>query len=357
MDNSEFGSSEAASLGGKARAESLSKEERSAIARRAVEARWAKQGKASAAPVAKYGSSDRPLRIGETEIPCYVLNDGRRVITLRGFLGALGMKKGGGDKGEEGNRLARFAAGKSMSPFVSGDLARVMSNPIRFQLPEGHIWTKGSGEGWAYGYEATVLADLCEAVLQARDAGKLMHHQLHIVARSEVLVRAFARVGIVALVDEATGYQYARPQRDLEEQLKRFLSEGLVRYVSGFPHDYLKHLCRLRGVELRTDMRLPKYFGILTGNLVYKRIAPGLLQALKERRAERGRRSNKLYQWTSEDVGYPALMLHLGTVVGLMKIHTDYNAFVNQLDTVAPQYPSVPGLFDKVEDWEIPALR
>src|SRR4029079_7676144 len=130
-----------------------------------------------------------------------------------------------------------------------------------------------------------------------------------------------------------------RPQRDLEAQLKKFLAESLVRYASGFPHDYLKHLCRLKGVELRADMKLPQYFGHLTNDLVYKRIAPGLVRALKDRRAERGKPYNKLYQWTSEDMGYPALMLHLGTVVGLMKVHTDYERFKAQLDAIAPVYP------------------
>ena len=33
--------------------------------------------------------------IGDVEIPCYVLEDGRRVLTQGGFTGALGMARGG----------------------------------------------------------------------------------------------------------------------------------------------------------------------------------------------------------------------------------------------------------------------
>src|SRR5690606_5551236 len=109
-----------------------------------------------------------------------------------------------------------------------------------------------------------------------------------------------------------------------QEQLKKFLAESLVQYVNGFPNEYFKHLCRLKGVELRPDMRLPQYFGKLTNDLVYRRIAPGLVQALKGRRAERGKPNQKLYKWTSEDRGYPDLMMQLGTVVALMKIHSEY---------------------------------
>jgi hypothetical protein len=183
----------------------------------------------------------------------------------------------------------------------------------------------------------------------------LKANQEHIADKAMILIRALASTGIIALVDEATGYQYERPRRDLEEQLKKFLAESLVRYASGFPHDFYKHLCRLKNVDLRPDMRLPQYFGHLTNDLVFRRIAPGLLKALKERRAERGKPGNKLYQWTSEDVGYPALIIHLGTVVGLMKIHTDFDAFKKQLDLIAPIYPEIPGFWDNPADWENPA--
>jgi hypothetical protein len=101
-------------------------------------------------------------------------------------------------------------------------------------------------------------------------------------------------------------------------------------------------------------MKLPPYFGHLTNDLVYRRIAPGLLKALKERRAERGRKSNKLYWWTSPDKGYPALVFHLGRVTGLMQTNDDYQAFHDELDRIAPKYAKDPGLFDQIEDWEEP---
>jgi hypothetical protein len=100
------------------------------------------------------------------------------------------------------------------------------------------------------------------------------------------------------------------------------------------------------------DMKLPQYFGHLTNNLVYRRMAPGLLKRIKERRSERGSPSNKLHSWTSEDVGYPEVLVHLGTVVGLMKINDEYDAFEKQLDRIAPIYPEHPGLFDDPADWQ-----
>jgi hypothetical protein len=82
------------------------------------------------------------------------------------------------------------------------------------------------------------------------------------------------------------------------------------------------------------------------------RSPPGLLKLLEQRRIERGKPSQKLFQWTSEDLGYPELLIHLGTAVGLMKLHTDYEAFKKQLDTIAPVYPTTPGWFDDPSDWD-----
>jgi hypothetical protein len=95
-------------------------------------------------------------------------------------------------------------------------------------------------------------------------------------------------------------------------------------------------------------------FGHLTNSLIYRRLAPGLLKKLKERREERGSKSNKLHSWLSEDVGFREVLMHLGTVVGIMKLHTDYDVFEKQLDLVAPIYPETPGLFDNPKDWDEP---
>jgi hypothetical protein len=99
-------------------------------------------------------------------------------------------------------------------------------------------------------------------------------------------------------------------------------------------------------------MKLPQYFGHLTNDLVYRRLAPGLVRRLKERRSERGKPSNKLHSWLSEDTGFPEVLVHLGTVVGLMKLHTKYEEFEKQLNEIAPVYPETPGLFDDPEDWK-----
>ncbi|MDE2256116.1 MAG: hypothetical protein KGL42_17885, partial [Betaproteobacteria bacterium] len=177
-------------VGGKARASALSPARRQEIARSGAEARKALQ----ALPQATHGSADHPLKLGDAEISCYVLNDGTRVLSQRGVIGALGMARGSGGTNSGGDRLAGFFGGKGISPFVTNEMRDAIQSPIRFR----------SGGGVTFGYPATLLADICDAVLSARRAGALQTQQKHIAQQAEILVRGFARVGIIALVDEAT---------------------------------------------------------------------------------------------------------------------------------------------------------
>src|SRR5580704_12547387 len=151
-------------LGGKARMEGTTAKERKALAKKAAAARWSGDIKQ-----ATHGSPDHPLRIGDIEIPCYVLEDGRRVIVQGGMMAALDMKQGTAGRGS-GDRLAKFIATKSVSPFVTNELVEVITNPIKFRV----------GAALAYGYEATILADVCDAVLKARENGDLHYQQEHI---------------------------------------------------------------------------------------------------------------------------------------------------------------------------------
>jgi hypothetical protein len=331
-------------MGGDARAKKLSPADRKAIAQGAAEARWEKAGKLKPIPKATY---EGILTIGDMEIPCAVLEDGTRVLTQSGVMIALGRARQakGRQYYDSDVNLPAFLTAKNLKSFIPQELT-VTSSQIEF---------KTLGGVRAFGYRAELLPKVCGVFLDADTAGALDHRQKHIANRAMILIRGFASVGIIALVDEATGYQYERPRRDLEEYLKKFLSENLRRWVRTFPGDYFKHLCRLKNVELRPDMKLPQYFGHLTNDLIWRRIAPGLLRALKERRSERGSPSNKLHSWTSEELGKPELLLHMGTVVGLMKLNSDYDIFHKQLDIVAPIFPDEPGLFDDPKDWEKPA--
>lgn len=314
--------------GGLARAARLSPEERSTIASKAAAARWSGD-----VLNAICGSADRPLKIGDLEIPCYVLEDGRRVLHQRGMVSALGMGRGGSSEGG-GDRLAKFTAQTRLSKFVTEQLLLVTKDPIKFRAPNGKL---------AYGYEATILADICDAVLAARKAGYLQKQQLHIADRCEVLVRGFARVGIIALVDEATGYQELRAKDALSRILEAFIAKELQPWVKTFPDDFYRQLFRLRGLTYPGDsIKRPQYFGVLTNDMIYKRLAPGVLDELKRvtPQDDKGRPKYRYFRHLTSNVGYPKLREHLGSVVTLMKLSDEWKGFIDKLDRIHPRFNS-----------------
>jgi hypothetical protein len=279
------------------------------------------------------------IRLGSIELHSYVLDDGRRVFTQQGMLHALGITFGGsGQKG--GYRLGNFIAQKAfvkrtptMPPLISAELRRSIYERFLFITPKRKL---------AYGYEATLLPDLVAAILRARINGFLTDkvHD-HIVARAEVLLQGFARVGIIALVDEATGYQSSREVDALQAYLRRFLSDRRLPWEKMFPDDYYREMFRLWGWPYRKGPKGPRYAGVLTLRLIYVPLlmtrpevmpvlqthpqleaSQQLLDGLRRRntRNPSGRWRDRYHQWLTTDMGQRALQDQISQVTGFMAV-------------------------------------
>jgi hypothetical protein len=328
--------------GGHARASKLSKEERSVIARNAAKSRWSEL-----IPKAVCGSTDKPLRIANNEIECYVLDDGTRVLTQASFLEALGRHRKANVRREGiGEQIPAILQGKAIRHFVTEDIIE-KSRPIIFRTPNG---TR------AYGYRAELLPIVCEIYLKAREEDILPNNQKHVAIQAEILVRGLAHVGIIALVDEATGYQDLRPKDALARILEAFIAKELQPYVQTFPDDFYRQTFRLRGLNYPIDsVKRPQYFGILTNDVIYKRLAPGVLKELKDvtLRDDNGRARHKYFQRLTSNIGYPKLRELLGAVVAIMKLSNDWYDFMNKLDYQYPRYGDtipMPLLFEGKPD-------
>jgi P63C domain len=313
--------------GGRARASRLSPEERAAVARRAAMARWGAN-----LPDAICGSPDRPLRIGDISLSCYVLEDGTRVLSQAGFLEALGRHPKANVRREGGeDRMPAILQGKAIAPFISDDVI-AKAQPITFRTPSGNR---------ASGYRADLLPIVCEIYLKANDAEALPSNQLHVARQAEILVRGLAHTGIIALVDEATGYQELRARNALASILEAFIAKELQAWVQTFPEDFYREMFRLRQLDYPRDtVKRPQYFGHLTNDIVYSRLAPGVLSELKKvtPRNESGARKQRYFQRLTSNLGYPKLREHLGSVTTLMKLSRDWQDFSDKIDKIHPRY-------------------
>lgn len=310
-------------IGGVRRAEILPPERRSEIARNAASARWGGLRKAI--------SREGMLNIGGAEIECYVLDGETRVLGRAAFVRAIGRtgKVKGGRRYDEELQTPVFLTAENLKPFWPSDLDG-NSKPI--------IFTYDGRE--SIGYKAELLPDVCDIFADADRAGVLRPNQLHIAEACRLLSRGLTRVGIIGLVDEATGFERDRTKNALQKILEAFVSKELQPWVKTFPDEFYAELFRLRGLEYRADsVKRPQYFGILTNDIVWKRIAPGVHAELKRiiPKSQSGRRKRTFAEGLTRNIGYPKLKEHLGAVVAYMSVSKNYFDFIDKLDRFRPR--------------------
>lgn len=318
--------------GGAARAAKLTKEQRSEIARMGALAKQAKAERPEvlpALPVATHGSQDRPIRIGEVEIHCYVLPDETRVLALRGLHSALGMSHGGGQGGVR--KIVALMERIEKKGIKINNLSARANSPIRFIPPHG-----GNP---ATGYDATILPDICSALIRASQEGVLDKRLTYLAERAELLQHGFATLGIIGLVDEATGYQEIRAKDALQAYLERFIRKELAAWVQRFPNEFFKELYRLKRWPWNGSSRRPGIVGYYIRDLVYERLGAGVIEELERVNPSdgKGRRKAKHHQWLTEDIGNPALAQHVYALIGFMRAEDDWETFKARFQRAYPK--------------------
>lgn len=301
-----------ASEGGKARAARLSPEQRSEIARRAAEARWRDQGGDTRR--AQYTGA---LVVGDVELECAVLDDESRVIKQGTMMAALGRAPSMGRRGD----MAPFISASNLQAFVSDDLIEQLE-PITYKV---------QGQRFAStGYRAETLVSVCEVYLAARQAKALLPNQEASAQAAEVLIRSLAKVGIIALVDEATGYQAERARDELQRLLAKYVSEDFRPWVQVFPDMFFQEIYRLYGWDYKPgNSKRPGYVGTIINTYIYDRLPEGVADQLRRvnPKTGSGSRARKHHQHLTIDTGNIALDRQIQTVTTLMQVSNDLDEF------------------------------
>lgn len=316
--------------GGRARAASLSREERSAIARKAALSRHRKDlPKAIAEGI---------LPIGGLRLQCAVLNDEKntRVLSQNGFLKAIGRHPfASGGTGSAIDETAPFLRPKNLQPFISEDLER-SATPIVY-LPRNP--TAGAG-GVGYGYRGSLLPDVCWVYHDALVAGALHANQIHIGEASTAFLKALTNKAIDDLIDEATGFDDLRKRAAINRIIERFVRAEALPWVKMFDLDFYRHIYRLQGWPFDPENHgRPGVIGHWT-NDIYDRLAPGVRDTLHERvrRNEAGRPTQKLTQLLTPEEGKPRLRELLEGVKLLMRMSQTWPEFKAKLDEFYPKF-------------------
>jgi len=296
-----------ASKGGEARALKLSPERRREIARTAVEARWLKAGKQPLPRATHKGSFKEEFG---TDVDCYVLNDEQKtaVISQTGMGQALGLSS-------RGNAFPRFLASKAMESVVGAQLRGKIEQPLRFQ------WSSGGAQPSVIvnGFDATLLVDVCKAIVAAEAKGKLNRQQAHVAKQAHTILGASAKAGIKGLVYALAGYDATR--QEVIAAFKFYVQEEAREYEKEFPDQLYEEWYRLYGLP-KPERNRPWKFMHLTVDQVYRPLAKSngkIFELTKTQRENSSARWKRLHQFLSE-IGVKALRTQLGQLLGIARI-------------------------------------
>jgi len=325
--------------GGLARAAKLSSVQRSEIAKKAATKRWEATQKAADGMPRVLESFKSRITVAGKHIPCAVVMgpEGiQRVLSETGVTNAvLGDRSGASKrKKEAGAPLPIFVAPRQLEPFITKDLLTGPLKPIDYL----------DGDRVVRGYDTSVLTAVCNVWLEARAKGALQAQQLDKAMQAEILMRALADTAVVALVDEATGYQAVRPQNALQSYLELVIRRELAVWAKKFPDEFYENIYKLKGWTW-PGMSKNRYSVVAnyTTNLIYDRLGPGITEELMSKAPmnEKGYRPNRLHQWLTDDVGDPMLATHLHSILMFQRLAIangyGWKRFLHMVDQVLPR--------------------
>ena len=288
---------------------------------------------------------DGPMQIGDQLLIAANLPSGKRLISQSTFLRAIGRSPNptagtGGSTTLDGP--PSFLAAEVLKPFISEELL-VSTTPILFRLKNGSR---------TVGYDAMLLPMVCEVYLNFRDS---LHKQIangnasqkkqakaldkryrHIIEACDHLTRGLARRGIIALVDDATGYQGDRIAEEVSRLvIEAYVSPHLQPWTQKFPHEFFKEVYRLLGWEYKPgQIKHPGYMGTFINKYVYDALPPGVADELKKRlpKNENGNRKAKLWQQLTVDTGNSHLDRQLSSDILLMQVSDERKEFDKSWD-------------------------
>jgi hypothetical protein len=239
------------------------------------------------------------LPVGDVEFPVYVLDDGRRVISRTGATGLLTNNKGGGN-------LESYLGVEALKDYRPAMLAM-----IEFTI-------QGVVNKTVLGFEAETFLEICKTYVSALAGGALKtDRQIEIAARCSMFLSACAKVGLIALIDEATGYQYARAEDALQVKLRAFLEKEMRPWEKTFPDELWIEFARLTKWQGSVTQR-PKYWGKLVMELVYEYLDEDVAEWLKNN-APSPQGNLSYHRWLTSQYGLRKLLEHIWMLIGMAR--------------------------------------
>ena len=281
------------------------------------------------------------LPLGKVLIPCFVLEDKTRVLSDRGLLRSLDVK--GRGRKVSGHRILGILDEMNATPLINNELSAAITNPAEFEF-DGKIY---------HGHSAEVFVELLEVFSHVGRLGLAKTDvQRRYIRNAELFRDALVGIGLVALIDEHTGYQTEREANALQEILDKYLQDHHREWSKTFPDRFWTKLVKIKGYDSYAAIKRPAFVGHWINDIVYDRLVPGIRKRLNEinPKIPKGQRRRKHHQFLTEDHGLPELKEHLIKVMALMDAAANETQFKRMLNRVVPKYGDTIEM-NLDEDW------
>ena len=283
------------------------------------------------------------IKLGENELNVAVLEDGTRVITQSAVFKAFGRTKRGRMKDDiRVPNMPAFIDANNVQPYINKELKEVL-NVINYTASSG---SESSG------YDANILPLMCKMYLDAREDRVLKSAQIPLARASEILLLGLSRIGITALVDEATGYQYDRERFELQKILTTYISEEILKWQLTFTDDFYKQVYRLWDLPFipKYIKNKPSFIGNLTTKYIYEQLPDGVLSRIREKTGKtvKGNWKYKWHQNLTPEIGREHLKKQIIEVTLLMEISKNKKEFEKLFKNKYDKNPQ----FDLFEDYD-----
>ncbi len=252
-----------------------------------------------------------PLKIGDIEIDCYILMDGTPVLNKGKMMKALGRQWKGSSRSERPN----FIGAMNLQKFVRPELEKFLDG-IDFY----------DGKRLISGYDAKILPHICKLYREANRAGVLTASQLPTAEKCEILSDAFSIVGITALIYEQLGFEKLKHPEAFRILIESYLSDEIRKWAKEFPDEFFWQLDRIYGNQKTTSNNRPMYYAKFIRKYIYEPLEKGeVLKQLDKHNPKnnKGHRSVRHHQLTSENIGLPAVRSQIWQVIATLKISSD----------------------------------
>ncbi|HLG94276.1 MAG TPA: P63C domain-containing protein [candidate division Zixibacteria bacterium] len=245
------------------------------------------------------------LVVGEWEIPCYVLEDARRVLGRAEVASVLTDEK---EAAEKSGHLESLLEIKALKPYL----------PPKHAVKTVELTLPGAENKKVHGIEAETFVEICKAYVRARDEKALSaQRELKVAQNTAKILAACAREGLIALIDETTGYQYDRIQEALRQKLSFYIKDGLEKWEPTFPDQLWETFRRLTKWEGPLNSH-PPYWGKLVMELVYEYLENDVVDWLRHNEPLPKDGKNQR-QWLQNQYGLKELTEHIWMLVGMAK--------------------------------------